>query len=109
MKLQKENIHRLGIYFFYDKNGIVDRFVSYLLADLRKSLDRLIVVCNGSLNENGKKIFERYTSEIIVRENTGLDVWAYKTAMATLGWKELETYDEVILLNSTFMGTVYPF
>lgn len=109
MKLQKENIHRLGIYFFYDKNGIVDRFVSYLLADLRKSLDRLIVVCNGSLNENGKKIFERYTSEIIVRENTGLDVWAYKTAMATLGWKELETYDEVILLNSTIMGPVYPF
>ena len=29
------NNKRLGIYFFYDKQGIVDRFVPYFLDDLK--------------------------------------------------------------------------
>lgn len=42
---------RLGIYFFFDKDGIVDKYVDYVLEDLTKHVDKLIVVCNGQLNE----------------------------------------------------------
>ncbi len=109
MKLIKEHVSRLGIYFFFDKDGIVDKYVEYMLQDLKKSLDRLIVVCNGVLTKEGRQQFKCFTDEIIVRENKGLDVWAYKTAMDYVGWSGLEKYDEVILANSTIMGPIYPF
>lgn len=109
MKLLKEHVSRFGIYFFYDKDGIVDSFVTYMLRDLIKSLDRLVIVCNGLLTPEGLNSFEEFTHEIIVRENKGLDVWAYKAAMEYVGWDGLAAYDEVILANSTIMGPIYPF
>ena len=99
---------RLGIYFFFDKDGIVDKYVDYVLEDLTKHVDKLIVVCNGQLNEQGRKTFEKFTGNIIVRENKGFDVWAYKTAIDSEGWNKLIEYDEIILMNYTIMGPVYP-
>lgn len=45
---------RLGIFFFYEKNGDVDDFITYYLADLNKNLTELVVVCNGKLSEQGR-------------------------------------------------------
>lgn len=109
MKLEKENCERLGVYFFYDKEGIVDDFVIYFLGELKKTLKRLVVVCNGTITAQGKERLSVYTNEVIERENKGLDVWAYKTALEYIGWKSCKSYDEVVLCNSTIMGPVYPF
>ena len=65
---------RLGIFFFYEKNGDVDDFITYYLADLNKNLTELVVVCNGKLSEQGRAAFSQFTDNIIVRENKGLDV-----------------------------------
>ena len=105
----RNTVNRLGIYFFYDQDGIVDEYVTYLIDDLMKSLSKLIVVCNGQLANEGKILFGQYTEDIIVRENKGLDVWAYKTALDYEGWDNLAQYDEIVLVNSTIMGPVYPF
>lgn len=102
-------MNRLLIYFFYDRDGIVDRYVEYMLAGLKEHVNDCVVVCNGNVNEKGKAIFEKYSDNIIIRENKGFDVWAYKTALETVGWDKLEEYDEVILMNFTIMGPLYPF
>ena len=73
------------------------------------NLDDLVVVVNGQLSDQARQLFSEYTKTIIVRENKGLDVAAYKQAILTLGWEKLESYDEVICLNDTVMGPVYPF
>lgn len=101
--------HRLGIYFFYDAQGIVDRYIDYFLEDYKKCFDKIVIVCNGRLSEEGHCVFKKYTDHIIVRENKGMDVWAYKNAFEYVGWAELETYDEVTITNYTSMGPVYPF
>lgn len=98
---------RLAIYFFYDKNGIVDRFVSYFLEDLKKNCSEILIVCNGKLEENGEKILKKY-GKVLVRENKGFDVWAYKTGLEYYGWNVLEQFDEIVMLNSTIMGPIYP-
>lgn len=108
MLVNDKNKNRIGIYFFYDKDGIVDQYVSYFLDDFCMHVKDLIIVCNGKLSTEGKNELEKY-GEILVRENTGFDVWAYKSAMDHVGWKKLEQYDEVVLLNSTIMGPIYPF
>ncbi len=99
---------RLGIFFFYEKNGDVDEFITYYLADLAKNLSELIVVCNGKLSDQGRKAFEQFTDQILVRENKGLDVWAYKTALDYYGWERLSEFDEIVMTNSTLMGPVRP-
>ena len=102
-------MRRLGIYFFCDKDGIVDEYNLVLLKDLKDNLDRLLVVCNGELTPEGKAKFETVADEVLVRENRGLDVWAYKEGMAHFGWQRLGEYDELVLLNFTNFGPVYPF
>lgn len=101
------NPKRLAIYFFYDKQGIVDSYVPYFLTDLRKNVDNILIVCNGKLNIEGKQKLKQY-GEVLVRDNKGFDVWAYKEGMLHLGWQNIEEYDELILLNSTIMGPLYP-
>lgn len=108
MNIESGNAKRLAIFFFYDKKGIVDRYVPYLLEDLKKNVSEIFTVCNGKLTKDGEKILEQY-GQVLVRENKGFDVWAYKTAMEQYGWEKLQEYDEVIMLNNTIMGPVYPF
>jgi len=100
---------RLAIYFFYDQFGEVDRYIDFFLQNFAQSVNKVIVVCNGILSNNGRKIFEKYTSDIIVRENTGFDVWAYKTGIDFIGWENMKQFDELILLNFTVMGPVVSF
>ena len=50
----KKNIDRLVIYFFYDADGIVDRYVPCILEDIRKNCSELLVVCNGKLTPEGR-------------------------------------------------------
>lgn len=106
---QKKVINRLIIYFFYDADGIVDRYVTYILEDLKKNSSEIFVVCNGKLTPEGRAAFLRLTSQVMVRENEGFDVWAYKEALEHYGWDRLKEYDEVVLMNHTIMGPVYPF
>ncbi|WP_194948329.1 rhamnan synthesis F family protein [Actinomyces trachealis] len=100
---------RLGIFFFYDGDGVVDSYVETMLADMVKNLTELTIVVNGLLTANSYRKLAAFTDKIIVRENVGLDVWAYKTAMESYGWDKLCEFDEVVLFNATIMGPVYPF
>ena len=45
---------RLSIFFFYDAQGIVDRYVDHFLCDLKKNSDHLLAVCNGLLTDEGR-------------------------------------------------------
>lgn len=103
------NEKRLIIYFFYDKAGVVDDYVRVMLEDLRKNSDEIHVVCNGVLKAEGKQILEGLADKVIVRDNKGFDVWAYKTALEEVGYENLKNYGEIVLMNFTIMGPVYPF
>ena len=96
-----EDPKRLGIFFFFDAQGVVDSYVETLLADMVKNLSELTAKSYAKLSA--------FTDNIILRENKGLDVWAYKTAMESHGWERLSEFDEVVLFNATIMGPVYPF
>ena len=57
----KQEIKRLVVYFFYDKDGIVDDYIPYMLNDLNKSISELLVVCNGKLTSESREKLEKYT------------------------------------------------
>ena len=71
---------RLAIFVFYDFQGIVDKYVEYLLYELIKVVKELVIISNGSLSEEAKQIFSRYSNRVYERENKGFDAGAYKDA-----------------------------
>ena len=100
-------MNRALIYFFYDQDGVVDGYVRYYLQQLKPFVSKIVVVCNGKLNPEGRDLFNEFTNNLIVRENKGFDVWAYRAAIDSLG-ESIFTYDELILSNYTLMGPVFP-
>lgn len=108
MKFDANTMKRLVIYFMYDKDGIIDDYVTYMLQDLNKNVDELLVVCNGVLSVEGRKKLNAITPNILVRENKGFDVWAYKEGLEQYGWEKLKQFDEIVMMNFTIMGPLYP-
>ena len=101
---------RLGIVSFYDADGIADDYLRQLLDDLTGVLDELILVVNGEVNEDGRKFFEQYTEQIVLRENAGFDAGAYQEVLVKrLGEEGIRKWDEIVLCNDTFYGPFVPF
>lgn len=106
----KLHFRRLCIYFFYDEQGVVDRYVIHYLKEIRKSCSEICVVVNGKLNAEGQSAFERISDVLIIRENVGFDSSAYKDAILHYGYEYIaNNYDELILNNFTNYGPIYPF
>ncbi len=99
---------RLGIYFFYDKDGIVDDYIPFFLERFKPLLSELCIVVNGKLTPQSRQKLEPFADKILLRENTGFDAWAYKHAIETYGYNTLQQYDELILCNYTFFGPFFP-
>ena len=103
------NPKRACIYFFYDKDGVVDEYVIQQLRDMRENAEFIHCVVNGKLTEKSEKILSAVSDEIYIRENKGNDIGAYKAAIVHIGWEKIRTFDELILMNNTCFGPVYPF
>lgn len=101
--------HRLGIFCFYNPKGHAPRYVQVLLEALTPHLSELAVVVNGELDDESRVMFSGYAKKIIVKDNEGLDVAAYRMGMLDYGWDALKAFDEVICFNDTVMGPVCPF
>ena len=101
---------RVAIFSFYDKEGIADDYVIYLLDELLTVVDRLIVMVNGFVDRESMHKLQKKTREVIVRENTGYDAGAYKCAFNDEHVRRIiDECEEIILCNDTFYGPFIPF
>ena len=100
---------RLTILQFYDKDGIVDRYITYLLDKLKEISSRLVVVVNGNISEKGLELLKKHSDEIILRDNIGFDAAAWKYVMCEhYGWEKIREFDELLLTNDSYYGPFYP-
>ena len=109
MKLDKKHIRRCGIFLFFDKDGIVDDYIVFMLKEMKKQMEYLLVVCNGFVSTEGMKKLSNVANDVLYRANLGLDVGGYRDGLFYLGFKELEKYDELVLFNYTFIGPLSTF
>lgn len=98
---------RIGLLVFYDKDGIVDDYLTYFLDHFISFLDDFLIVCNGSVKNSGFIKLQKYTSKIYFRLNRGFDGGAYKEIIGQ-NLDHIKEFDELILLNDTFFGPFYP-
>lgn len=99
----------LALFVFWEKEGIVRHYVEYYLTGLKKVAQDIIVIVNGSINDEGKQKLAALGVEYIQRENKGLDFAAWQAAIMYLGWEKVSSYDNLILCNSSCYGPIYPF
>lgn len=99
---------RAAVAFFYDEHGIVDEYMLHLLKSFKPFVDEFIFVSNGPLSKHSEKDVSLVVDHLIVRENIGFDVWAYKEGLEFIGFDKLSYYDEVLLFNHTFYGPIFP-
>lgn len=104
-----KDVKRACIYFIYDKDGIIDDYILFQLKELKKSVTFIHCVINGTLQKRGKDDLLKIVDEVYERENKGVDIGAYKAAIDYIGWNKLDSFDELILMNNTCFGPVFPF
>lgn len=109
MILEKENVRRCAIFLFFDKDGVVDDYICRMLEDLQNRVEHILVVCNGYVERNGLEKLKHASDDVYCRSNLGLDVGGYREGLFYIGFKQLAQYDEIILMNYTFFGPLYPF
>ncbi|MDP9118535.1 MAG: rhamnan synthesis F family protein [Actinomycetota bacterium] len=102
-------MRRVVFYLFYDAHGVVDDYVLHKLRALRQHAEHIFVVSNSILDDDGRARLEQVADTILVRENIGFDVWAYREALEAFGDARLAEYDELVLTNYTYFGPIYPF
>lgn len=109
MRITPSSKNRLCIYFFYDKQGIVDEYVFVMLREMQKYVTTIELVSNGALQPSSKQALLEMGVSVMERPNEGFDVWAYRHGLMAYGWQKLSQYDEVILMNFTIVGPVGSF
>ena len=96
---------RLCIYITYNKEHKVKEYMGYMLKALKECATKLYVVCNYPEILDGYDYISPYADFVFYRENIGYDAGAYKDALCTLiGWDTVYEYDELILVNDSFLG-----
>lgn len=103
-----KSVKRLLVYFFWDADGVVDDYVIHSLKALGEYSSSVAVVVNGEVNAEGYRKLRSASNHLIIRENVGLDAWAYKAAFDHLGYDNLNAFDEVLVTNFTLYGPVFP-
>ena len=100
---------RIAILVTYDAEGIIDRYVGYLLNELRLCCDKVVVVCNNKNIHRGLDIIKEHASDVFFRDNIGYDAGGFKDALCSfIGWDEIREYDELVLVNDSFFGPFVP-
>ena len=103
-----KTMKRLCIYVTYNKENKIKEYMGYMIKALRECTAKLYVVCNYPKIVDGEEYVEPYVDGIFYRENKGFDAGAYKDMLCTLlGWDAVYQYDELILMNDSFLGPFY--
>ena len=96
---------RICIYLTYDKKNVIDKYIGYMLSELRDCTDELRVVCNETDIKRGKGLLEEYADAIYYRENIGFDAGGFKDALCSfVGWDKVSEFDELVLVNDSLFG-----
>lgn len=99
---------RLLLYAHYDRDGQVDPHVVYQIKALHDFGISIIFISNSPVSEEDKGVLSPFITNMRLRPDEGYDWTAWKEALLALGIEGLSKYDELILMNDSCYGPVFP-
>jgi len=101
--------NRIGILQVCGEEGI-EKYVYYLASELKKIVRKLVIVSNGKLSELDRQKVTEITTHLYEREDIGYDSGAFKDTLENfITWDKIKQYEELILVNDSCYGPIYPF
>ena len=82
MLIDRNSRNRCIIFLYYDKDGLVDRYVTGLLDALKSVSSYVLVVVNGYVTGEGEAELRSHSDSVLVRVNTGFDVGGYREGLS---------------------------
>lgn len=99
----------LAVLVVFTDDGIIDNYVLYLAEQVKAIVRTLVITVNGNPKKEMLEKIDNCSDYVFVRENEGFDCGAYKETLESyLGWDKVREYDELILLNDSCYGPIYP-
>ncbi len=96
-------MRRLVLYAHFDAQHEVKPYVSHSLSRLAALPAEVVFVSTSRLPEREQERARTHASQVLLRENIGLDFGMWKHALERV---ELASFDEVVLANSSVFGPV---
>lgn len=100
-------MNRVGLFSFFDNQGIVDDYIIYLLKSIKKYCSEIHCIANGLLITQSINKLETICNTVTQRENNGFDAWGYRTLINQIGYDKLCEYDEILCFNHTCFGPIF--
>ena len=100
------NTKRIILYVHYDPDNIIDEHIHYQIKCLYNYGCKIIFISNSYIYN--KDIIKDYVDEIIIRKNIGFDFYAWKEVIFSKERASWLKWDELILMNSTCYGPIFP-
>lgn len=98
-------MRRLALFAHYDAQAQVKPYIVYYLERLREVCDDVSFVSNSPLAEHEVAKARPICSRVHLRDNVGYDFAMWSEALRAI---DLESWDEVVLTNSSVFGPIYP-
>lgn len=90
-------------------DGIIDDYIFYLADNIKQLVKKIVITVNGKLDLQYQNRLSLYCDSIFIRENKGFDSAAFKETLETfVGWNKVAQYKELILINDSCYGPIYP-
>ena len=105
----ESTMRRLCIFSFYDADGVLDDYVVHFLRDMGRHVERILLYSNGPLTRDAEAALHGLVHEVILRPNEGFDVLPYKEGLEHIDFNSDGLYDEVLMVNHTCYGPIFPF
>lgn len=87
----------------------IDNYIIYLAGEIKKLIRTVAITVNGELDQNSVETLNSCSDFVFIRENKGFDCGAYKDTLENfIGWDKVREYEELILLNDSCYGPIYP-
>lgn len=98
----------VAIFVHYNKKGSLAEHCLYTLQSIRPLFDKIVIISNSQLNEKNTQILSSHCDELVFRENKGYDFGAWRDGIKKIGWKNLQKYQTLTLLNDTNYFPLFP-
>ncbi len=98
---------KIAFFVHFDKDNILSKEDIYYIRKLKEVMNSVIFITNSNLAEDSLKLIEKYVDKVIKRENIGFDFGAWKDGLNEFGYNNLESYNQLYLINNSCYGPIY--
>jgi lipopolysaccharide biosynthesis protein/SAM-dependent methyltransferase len=100
---------RLAVFVHYSAGNAVSNADLFLLEQLNLCVTDIVFVSNSPIAQEQTLQLRKVCTTLLQRDNVGYDFSAWKLGLETIGWPEVQSYDEVVLINNSCFGPIFSF